>query len=117
MKSREVTVLDMGIAGFDPEVGQEVRVGIGAGERLVFHFGFTWAMLGTDDLCWIVVGGGYNYMMFPTILFGDSEHASYIEMDEVELQGMPVPEFPSFLIMLPVILALTILFRRRGNKP
>ena len=55
-------------------------------------------------------------MAFPTILFGDAEHASYIETDAVELQGQPVPEFPSFLIMLPVILALTILLRRERSQ-
>ena len=116
MKSREVTVVDMVIHGFDVEVGQEVRVGIGAGKRLDFHFGMTWATLGSDNPCWIMVGGGMNYMMFPTILFGDAEHASYIEMDEVGLQGVPVPEFPSFLIMLPVILALAIVLRREQNR-
>jgi len=113
MKSR-VTVVDIGIQGSGVEL-EEARVGIGAGKRLDFHFGMKWATLGSDDPCWMWGAGG-GYFMFPTILFGDAEHASYIETDAVELQGQPVPEFPSVLIMLPVILALTILLRREKNR-
>jgi hypothetical protein len=115
--SREVTVLDIALSGYDVNVGLEVRVGIDTGKRLVVHFGLGPTMLGSDAPC--LVGGSIakpQYYADPTILFGDAEHASYIETDAVDLQGQPVPEFPSFLIMLPVILALTILLRREQNR-
>jgi hypothetical protein len=90
---------------------QTAGVTVAAGKRLVLHFG--------SEPCPPpeIISRGSGIGGQPIFLFGDSEHASYIEVDEAELQGQPVPEFPSFLIVLPVILSLTILFRRRGNKP
>jgi hypothetical protein len=49
------------------------------------------------------------------ILFGDREHRSSLVTQKLDLEGQPVPEFPSILIMLPVILTLTILLRRERN--
>ena len=37
--SREVTVLDFTVSGYDVNVGKEVSVGIDTGKRLVVHFG------------------------------------------------------------------------------
>jgi hypothetical protein len=114
MQEKEQDVLNFTLTGLQlqlQEYGIEpdtVSVKVDAGKRLVFHFGagVIWAEIGSRIL-------GHSDQVF---LFGDSEHASYIETDAVELQGQPVPEFPSFLIMLPVILALTILLRREHNR-
>lgn len=88
----ELAILDLKLSGWVEGVG-EVNVGVSPGMRVIFHFGSDEAMLGEDQPCLSVPIENVCYVQ-PTILFGDSQHASYIETDAVELQGQPIPELP-----------------------
>lgn len=112
------TVLDLTLAGYDANVGKEVRVAIDSGKRLVVHLGVSPPFSGNDTLCLCdqLCLTSEGAMAFPTILFGDAEHASYIETDAVELQGQPIPEFPLPVLVLLLSLIVTYAISTRRKK-
>ena len=104
----ELAILDLKLSGWVEGVG-EVSVGVSPGMRVIFHFGSDEAMLGEDQPCLVRTSEiPWTCILQPTILFGDSQHASYIETDAVELQGQPIPELPmpAIVMIVSTILAL-----------
>ena len=47
----------------------------------------------------------YINITYP-ILWGDSEHASCVETDHAEFMGIPIPEFPSAILVFMSVLAV-----------
>ena len=61
-----------------------------------------------------VAAGTYKIQI--TVVGGDRGALNLVGSQDFAVDGQAVPEFPSFLIMLPVIFALTILLRREHNR-